>query len=54
MITLTEELDVFPLFQHGGVEFIYVMAGEADFRRCPLMAINGPSTGYGIMTALGR
>ena len=32
MITLTEETEVFPLFQHGGVEFIYILEGEIKYR----------------------
>ncbi len=32
LITLTEESDVFPLFQHDGVEFIYMLAGEIIYR----------------------
>ena len=28
VITLSEESDVFPLFQHPGIEFIYVLEGE--------------------------
>ncbi len=32
LITLTEESDVFPLFQHGGLELIYVLEGEVAYR----------------------
>lgn len=32
VITLTEESDVFPLFQHAGVEFIYMLEGEVGYR----------------------
>ena len=32
LITLTEESDVFPLFQHTGVEFIYMLEGEVVYR----------------------
>jgi transcriptional regulator with XRE-family HTH domain len=32
VITLTEESDVFPLFQHSGLEFIYVLEGEVVYR----------------------
>lgn len=28
LVTLTEESEVFPLFQHKGVEFIYILEGE--------------------------
>jgi transcriptional regulator with XRE-family HTH domain len=32
MITLTEESDVFPLFQHSGLEFLFVLEGEVVYR----------------------
>lgn len=32
LITLTEESEIFPLFQHAGVEFIYVLEGEMTYR----------------------
>ena len=32
LISLTEESDVFPLFQHDGVEFIYMLSGEVIYR----------------------
>ena len=32
LITLTEKSDVFPLFQHSGVEFIYMLEGEVGYR----------------------
>ena len=32
MITLTEESDVFPIFQHPGLEFIYMLEGELVYR----------------------
>ena len=32
LITLTEASEVFPLFQHGGVEFIYILDGEIRYR----------------------
>ncbi len=32
MITLTEKSDVFPLFQHSGVEFLYMLEGEVSYR----------------------
>ena len=32
LITLTEESDVFPLFQHSGLEFIYMLDGEVGYR----------------------
>jgi len=32
LIALTEESEVFPLFQHSGVEFIYLLEGEVIYR----------------------
>jgi transcriptional regulator with XRE-family HTH domain len=32
LITLTEDSDVFPLFQHEGIEFIYMLEGEVGYR----------------------
>lgn len=32
LITLTEESDVFPTFQHGGIETIYMLEGKVDYR----------------------
>lgn len=32
LITLTEESDVFPTFQHDGIETIYMLEGEVDYR----------------------
>ena len=32
MITLTEESEVFPLFQHSGLEFLYMLEGEVIYR----------------------
>lgn len=32
LITLTEDSDVFPTFQHGGIETIYMLEGEVDYR----------------------
>ena len=32
LITITEESDVFPLFQHPGVEFLYILEGEMIYR----------------------
>ncbi|MDQ0395440.1 helix-turn-helix domain-containing protein [Labrys monachus] len=32
VITLTEGSDVFPLFQHSGLEFIYMLEGEVVYR----------------------
>ena len=32
LITLTDESEIFPLFQHAGVEFLYILAGEVRYR----------------------
>lgn len=32
MITLTEDSDRFPAFQHGGLEFLYMLEGEVTYR----------------------
>ncbi|MCA1452645.1 helix-turn-helix domain-containing protein [Bradyrhizobium sp. BRP22] len=32
MITLTNESDVFPLFQHSGMEFLYMLEGKVVYR----------------------
>lgn len=32
LITLESDADVFPIFQHGGVEFIYVLEGSMVYR----------------------
>lgn len=32
LITLSEESDVFPVFQHDGIETIYMLEGEIDYR----------------------
>jgi transcriptional regulator with XRE-family HTH domain len=32
LITLTEESDVFPVFQHAGIEFIHMLEGEVLYR----------------------
>ena len=32
LVTLTSESEVFPLFQHDGVEFIYMLDGEVMYR----------------------
>lgn len=32
LITLSEKSDVFPLFQHAGLELIYVLEGEVTYR----------------------
>jgi transcriptional regulator with XRE-family HTH domain len=32
MCTLTEESEVYPIFQHSGIEFIYMLEGEMNYR----------------------
>ena len=32
LITLSQESEVFPIFQHAGVEFIYVLEGVVEYR----------------------
>lgn len=32
LITLTTHSDIFPTFQHGGIETIYMLEGEVDYR----------------------
>ncbi len=32
LITLSEKSDVFPIFQHQGVEFVHLLEGELDYR----------------------
>jgi transcriptional regulator with XRE-family HTH domain len=32
LVTLTETSDVFPVFQHEGIEFLYVLEGEVGYR----------------------
>jgi len=32
LVTLTDESDVFPVFQHSGLEFIYLLQGEVAYR----------------------
>jgi transcriptional regulator with XRE-family HTH domain len=32
LIALTRESDIFPTFQHGGVEFLYMLEGEVVYR----------------------
>ncbi len=36
MITLTKESDVFPLFQHSGMEFLYMLEGEVVYRHADM------------------
>ena len=32
LITITEESDVFPRFQHSGLEFLYIIEGAVKYR----------------------
>ena len=32
LITLSDEADIFPTFQHGGIEMLYMLEGEVDYR----------------------
>ncbi len=32
LITLSDKADIFPTFQHGGIETIYMLEGEVDYR----------------------
>lgn len=32
LITLSDQADIFPTFQHGGIETIYMLKGEVDYR----------------------
>jgi transcriptional regulator with XRE-family HTH domain len=36
MITLTTESDVFPLFQHSGMEFLYMLEGKVVYRHADM------------------
>ena len=35
LITLTSDSDVFPLFQHDGLELVYLLSGEVGYRHGP-------------------
>jgi len=37
LITLTAESDVFPTFQHEGIEFLYMLSGEVIYRHANLL-----------------
>jgi transcriptional regulator with XRE-family HTH domain len=32
LVTLTDQADVFPMFQHAGIEFLYLLEGEVSYR----------------------
>ncbi len=42
LITLTEESEVFPLFQHAGLEFLYVLEGRMKYRHLDKLYPMGP------------
>ncbi|MCW6511696.1 helix-turn-helix domain-containing protein [Hyphomicrobiales bacterium BP6-180914] len=42
MITLTAESDVFPLFQHDGLEFLYILEGEVTYRHADKLYVMQP------------
>jgi transcriptional regulator with XRE-family HTH domain len=42
LITLSEKSEVFPLFQHSGVEFIFVLDGEMIYRHGGRTYLLGP------------
>jgi transcriptional regulator with XRE-family HTH domain len=42
MITLTHESEVFPVFQHSGHEFIYVLEGQVGYRHGAQTYVLGP------------
>ncbi len=42
LITLDEDSEVFPLFQHAGLEFIYILEGEVMYRHGDQLYKMGP------------
>lgn len=42
LITLTAESDIFPTFQHGGIEMIYMLEGAVDYRHGDQVFSLGP------------
>lgn len=42
LITLTEESDIFPIFQHSGMEFLYMIEGEVGYRHGDKMYVLTP------------
>jgi len=42
LITLTEKSDVFPLFQHAGIEFLYFLEGRLKYRHMDKLYPVGP------------
>lgn len=46
LVTLTDESEEFPLFQHTGIEFIYMLEGEVDYQHAGDSFACGPETHY--------
>jgi len=42
LITLTHQSDVFPLFQHSGLEFLYILEGHVVYRHADKLYPMGP------------
>lgn len=42
MVTLTETSDVFPIFQHAGQEFVFIVEGEVTYRHGDKLYPMGP------------
>jgi transcriptional regulator with XRE-family HTH domain len=42
LITLTESSDVFPVFQHDGIEFLYMLQGEVGYRHADKVFVLRP------------
>lgn len=42
LITLTESSDVFPVFQHEGIEFLYMLEGEVGYRHADKVFVLRP------------
>ena len=42
LITLTQESDVFPLFQHAGTEFLYMLEGRVGYRHADRIYVLEP------------
>jgi transcriptional regulator with XRE-family HTH domain len=42
LITLTEKSDIFPTFQHGGIEMIYMLEGEVEYRHADRVHVLTP------------
>ncbi|MFK7860759.1 MAG: helix-turn-helix domain-containing protein [Granulosicoccus sp.] len=42
VITLTDDSDVFPTFQHDGLEFLYMLEGCVEYRHCDEVFVMQP------------